>query len=223
MRASRIGALRDGEVVTACQQACPTQAIVFGDVNDPDSAVSRLKRSPRNYALLGALNTRPRTTYLARIEQPPRERDSAMSSEAQAVTTPGRGSPALPPLRPGLVVRAPGVGRAGAAARLYAGLGHGPGRRRLGREHSLRLGLRPHQLCLVDRHRQRREPVRGDPGAAAARSAHGGEPLRGRRGVLRRHLRRDFPDLPSRAAVAVLLDSSRIPRPTRSGRSSAAR
>jgi molybdopterin-containing oxidoreductase family iron-sulfur binding subunit len=60
--------LRDGEVMTACQQACPTQAIVFGDVNDPDSAVSRLKRSSRNYALLGNLNTQPRTTYLARIE-----------------------------------------------------------------------------------------------------------------------------------------------------------
>ncbi|MDF2811240.1 MAG: hypothetical protein K0S56_2271 [Microvirga sp.] len=60
--------LHDGEVVTACQQACPTQAIVFGDVNDPESAVSRLKRNPRNYALLGSLNTKPRTTYLARIE-----------------------------------------------------------------------------------------------------------------------------------------------------------
>jgi MoCo/4Fe-4S cofactor protein with predicted Tat translocation signal len=59
--------IRDGEVVTACQQACPTQAITFGDVNDPDSAVSRLKRSPRNYALLGELNTKPRTTYLARL------------------------------------------------------------------------------------------------------------------------------------------------------------
>ncbi len=60
--------IRDGEVVTACQQACPTQAIVFGDANDQDSAVARLKRSPRNYALLGELNTQPRTTYLARIE-----------------------------------------------------------------------------------------------------------------------------------------------------------
>jgi molybdopterin-containing oxidoreductase family iron-sulfur binding subunit len=60
--------VRDGEVVTACQQACPTQAIVFGDINDPESAVGQLKRSPRNYALLGDLNTRPRTTYLARIE-----------------------------------------------------------------------------------------------------------------------------------------------------------
>jgi molybdopterin-containing oxidoreductase family iron-sulfur binding subunit len=60
--------LRDGEIVTACQQACPTQAIVFGDVNDSESLVSRRKRSPRNYALLGDLNTQPRTTYLARIE-----------------------------------------------------------------------------------------------------------------------------------------------------------
>ncbi|WP_262296540.1 TAT-variant-translocated molybdopterin oxidoreductase [Microvirga sesbaniae] len=59
--------LRDGEVATACQQACPTTAIVFGDVNDPASAVSRLKQSPRHYALLGDLNTKPRTTYLARI------------------------------------------------------------------------------------------------------------------------------------------------------------
>jgi molybdopterin-containing oxidoreductase family iron-sulfur binding subunit len=59
--------IRDGEVATACQQACPTQAIVFGDVNAPDSAVRALKRSPRNYALLGELNTKPRTTYLARL------------------------------------------------------------------------------------------------------------------------------------------------------------
>ncbi|KFG67720.1 hypothetical protein JH26_20770 [Microvirga sp. BSC39] len=62
--------LNDGEVMTACQQACPTQAIVFGDINDPDSSVSRLKGSPRNYALLGALNTQPRTTYLARVQDP---------------------------------------------------------------------------------------------------------------------------------------------------------
>lgn len=59
--------IADGEVVTACQQACPTKAIVFGDINDPDSAVSSRKADPRNYALLGELNTQPRTTYLARI------------------------------------------------------------------------------------------------------------------------------------------------------------
>lgn len=58
--------LRDGEVVTACQQACPTKAIVFGDINDPNSEVSRLKRNGRHYVLLEELGTRPRTTYLAR-------------------------------------------------------------------------------------------------------------------------------------------------------------
>ncbi len=60
--------IEDGEVVTACQAACPTQAIMFGDGSDPDSGVSRWKRTPRNYALLDHLGTRPRTTYLARSE-----------------------------------------------------------------------------------------------------------------------------------------------------------
>jgi MoCo/4Fe-4S cofactor protein with predicted Tat translocation signal len=57
----------DGEVVTACQQACPTEAIVFGDLGDKSSRVSRLKATPLNYAMLGELNTRPRTSYLAKV------------------------------------------------------------------------------------------------------------------------------------------------------------
>ncbi len=60
--------IRDGEIVTACQQACPTQAISFGNVADPNSAVSRRKAGSRDYSLLEEANTRPRTTYLARIE-----------------------------------------------------------------------------------------------------------------------------------------------------------
>jgi molybdopterin-containing oxidoreductase family iron-sulfur binding subunit len=62
--------LRDGDVVTACQASCPTQAIVFGDLNDPASRVARLKADSRNYGLLTELNTRPRTTYLARLRNP---------------------------------------------------------------------------------------------------------------------------------------------------------
>jgi molybdopterin-containing oxidoreductase family iron-sulfur binding subunit len=61
--------IRDGEIRTACEQACPLEAIVFGNVADPASRVSALKREPANYSLLGELNTRPRTTYLARVTQ----------------------------------------------------------------------------------------------------------------------------------------------------------
>jgi molybdopterin-containing oxidoreductase family iron-sulfur binding subunit len=62
--------IRDGETVTACQQACPAEAIVFGNINDPDSRVTKLKADSRNYALLAELNTRPRTTYLAGVTNP---------------------------------------------------------------------------------------------------------------------------------------------------------
>ena len=57
--------VRDGEVQTACQTACPAEAIIFGDLNDPNSAVNKLKAEQRNYSLLNELNTQPRTTYLA--------------------------------------------------------------------------------------------------------------------------------------------------------------
>lgn len=62
--------IRDGEIQTACQQACPTQAIVFGDLNQPSNHVSRLKAEKLDYALLGELNTRPHTTYLAELRNP---------------------------------------------------------------------------------------------------------------------------------------------------------
>jgi molybdopterin-containing oxidoreductase family iron-sulfur binding subunit len=62
--------IREGEIITACQQVCPAQAITFGNINDPNSRVAQLKASKLNYGLLTDLNTQPRTTYLARLRNP---------------------------------------------------------------------------------------------------------------------------------------------------------
>lgn len=65
--------IRDGEVVTACQSACPTNAIVFGDMNDPLSKIAKAKKDHRDYNLLNELNTQPRTTYLAGLKNQNKE------------------------------------------------------------------------------------------------------------------------------------------------------
>ena len=76
-------AVRGDEVVTACQAACPTRAIVFGNLNDKAGAVAKIKASPRNYGLLAELNTRPRTTYLARLRNPNPEIEAISRDDTQ--------------------------------------------------------------------------------------------------------------------------------------------
>lgn len=76
--------IKDGEITTSCEAACAAKAITFGNINDPESRVSAMKKEPRNYGLLEELNTRPRTTYLASVRNPNPELEPAGAASAQA-------------------------------------------------------------------------------------------------------------------------------------------
>jgi molybdopterin-containing oxidoreductase family iron-sulfur binding subunit len=94
--------LEDGEVETACQQVCPAEAIVFGDINDKASKVAQLKASPRNYGLLTEYQTRPRTTYLGAVRNPnPELAEAGAAGHAKDGARPSRESSEPPETRRG--------------------------------------------------------------------------------------------------------------------------
>jgi len=72
--------LRDGDVVTACQQACAAESIYFGDLNDPNSKVVKMKENNRRYEVLPQINVKPRTSYMARLRNPNEKLEPAQTS-----------------------------------------------------------------------------------------------------------------------------------------------
>ena len=217
------------EVVTACQAACPTRAIVFGNLNDKASAVVKAKADPRNYALLAELNTRPRTTYLAKLTNPdPDAAEGGLTRCPHHRHIPPGEAPRGAVLEAGPHLRH-GHGqdqrdRADPAVSTGAG-SSGSGSRSLlmimllvavaylflrgvgiwGVQTPGDVGVRDRQLRLVDRHRPRRDPDLGDPAAAQAGVADVDQPVRRGDDPLRRRLRGDVPAAPPGAAVGLLL------------------
>ena len=219
--------LRDGEIRTACQQACPAEAIVFGDLSDPGSRVSLRKREPTNYILLEELNTGPARPTLPRCVIRPkgaRREHSAGSSSRRTGRGPDRA-------RSNHGVGNPDDQRHSVAApvsaflvdRLSRGVcaGHAPAHgdrvavhawhRNLGRQYADRVGLRDRELCLVDRHRARWHVHLGDPAATAPVVAHFDQPVHGGDDAIRRRLRRAVSD-PAPRPPAVLLLASALSR-----------
>ena len=167
--------IADGVVQTACQAACPTLAITFGNLNDKGSAVAAARADTRNYALLGELNVRPRTTYLAERAPPggPHEQHRAIPGcrpWAELAHRRARRHRHRLRARGRLALVVCLRLRAGADRRTRRHRVHGAvrGRRRLGQQHPRHLGARHRGLRLVDRRGERRPDGVGAAVAAGA-------------------------------------------------------
>ncbi len=208
--------IRDGEITTACQQACPSQAIVFGDLNDETSRVAKLREAERSYGVLDRAATRSRgrrtsprsATRTRRCRAPPPGRRT-MASGARVdppatvdhpIIGPGHTFASVTDKIASLVLskKTPlgwfvGFGISFALLNVFlvaVTLPAREGHRDLGHQRPRRLGLRDHQLRLVDRHRPRRHAHLRDPAPAAAAVAHVDQPLRRGDDALRGRLRR---------------------------------
>ena len=192
--------LKDGEFKPACVQSCPAKALVFGDLNDPESEVSRLSSSARGTKLLGELGTQPNVTYLERGSLAGCKKRLNKSSR----TCCGRSFTAA---------RGYWVAVALAGSLVLAGVARSAirsmhGHRRLGSQLAGLLGLRHHELRLLDRHQPRRHADLRDSASGQCHLAAPGHALRRGHHRLRADHRRDLPDLPPRPAVALLLADS---------------
>ena len=223
--------VRDGDIVTACQQACPTSAITFGNINDKTSKVAKLKAEERDYQVLADLNFRPRTSYTAGVINPNPELGIMATKSPMhdpkldpmidprtgeyAVIAPGHNFKSVTQKIAGIVLTSNtplgwffGLTVGAGVATRRAGRHHlavPEGRRHLGRHDSGRLGLRDHQLRLVDRYRPRRYADLGNSAAVQADVAQLDQPVRRSDDDLRRGLRGYVPADPRWPAMGQLL------------------